>query len=858
MKKRWKIYTVSACVAMIGLVSLIFGPILRGAPAVDVAKYVQAAGQTAPATELKFLSDNGNVVSGMKLTAQTDGLSLYFNEETAEIAVLVRKSGKIWRSNPENRDKDAIASSFEKERLASQFTLSFRDAIGTLTTFTSFADSVKRKQFKSEKIAGGVRVTYTLGDMSVGIEALPKRISKQRMQEKVLSKLDEATAKYVSNRYFPLDSNPDVLERLDTAVSRALVLGRMLDAFARAGYTKEDLAFDNKENGIAGAAAEDRPNFTVPVDYRLEGDSLVVYVPVGQIQESKGYRILTLELLDFFGAAGAGEQGYMLVPDGSGSLIRLNNGKFKEEVYVQRIYGDDENDNGWRRGQIAEPARLPVFGLKAGDDAWFAVIEKGEGIASVNADVNGRQNSYNYAYASFAIRGEDTLELYKGDKVDEIQLLTESRYEGDLQIRYNFLTGSDASYSGMARLYRNKLVKDGVLKPRKAKKNLPFYVDILGAVEKRKTFLGVPYKGLVPMTTFAEAGEIADKLKSSGVSNLQMRYLGWFNGGLNHKIPERVSVEGKLGGKSGLRQLASHIQAQGGRLYPDVAFQHVFFGDWNFKPASDAARFVTREQAIRYPYNRALNSMDSDLGHYYLLSPAKLPYFVERFISGYNRYGLDSIALRDLGDLLHADYRVNRVVFRDTAKNIVTQQLGKLKIAYPNVMVAGGNAYALRYADQLINIPTTSSGFNVTDGEVPFYEMVLHGYLDYAGSPMNLDDEQDLTFHLLRSVEYGAAPHFLWSYQSSSELKFTPYNTLFSTDYRDWLEQAADLYGKLNRALGGLQSVPIAEHIRVKPDVAKVRYENGTSLYINYTDKPVTVDGVTIEAKNFAVGGDTK
>uniref|UniRef100_UPI001330BB5B DUF5696 domain-containing protein n=1 Tax=Klebsiella pneumoniae TaxID=573 RepID=UPI001330BB5B len=66
--------------------------------------------------------------------------------------------------------------------------------------------------------------------------------------------------------------------------------------------------------------------------------SLTVTVPLGQVKENGPYRIRNIDLLAYFGAAGADENGYMFVPDGSGSLIHLNNGKVKEEQYVQRVY----------------------------------------------------------------------------------------------------------------------------------------------------------------------------------------------------------------------------------------------------------------------------------------------------------------------------------------------------------------------------------------------------------------------------------------------------------------------------------------------------------------------------------------
>ncbi|MFD1134404.1 DUF5696 domain-containing protein [Paenibacillus urinalis] len=856
MRKKTKLYAALACILVVCCVTgLVNFMVNKGVPAVSTASYVQQTEEPASAKELIFLVSGDNDVPGLKLVEETDELGLYFNQETTEFAVLNKRSGKLWRSNPADRGEDVKASSFEKEELSSQLSVTFWDRNGQVNTFSNFSQSISRNQFKAEKIEGGIRITYTMGDMSLGIDALPKLISKQRMEEKILNKLDEKEALYVSNRYYPQTSNPEILERLDTAFPNELVLQRILKDFQQVGYTAEDLAFDNEQNGIPASFSSDRPSFTIPLDLRIESGSLLVSVPVQHIEESKGYRISNINLLGFFGAAGREEQGYMLVPDGTGSLIYLNNNKTNAEVYAQRIYGNDENDNSVSKGQVTESVRLPVFGLKTGDEAWFASIEKGDAIASIHADVAGRNNSYNSIFSSFSIRGEDELELYKGTQVEEIQLLTEERYEGEISVRYHFLSGSEANYSGMAMYYRELLKNQGVLTPLSEKESMPFYLTVLGAVDKQKSFLGVPYKGMVSMTSFKEANHIAERLHTDGVENLQMRYLGWFNKGLNHNVPTKVEVEGALGSKGDFMNLANKLEAMGGKLYPDVAFQHVYQEGDGFTPASDAARFVTREEALKSPFNRSLNTMDKDLGKYYLLSPVKLPYYVERFMKSYAGIDNDALALRDLSDSLHADYRVNRVIFRETAKQIVVKELEKIKKQYRNILVAGGNAYSFAYADQLVNVPTSTSLFNITDEAVPFYQMVLHGYADYAGSPINLDNEQDMQFHLLRSLELGMAPHFLWTNESSSKLKFTPYDTFYSTEYTTWYDSAVKLYGEVNDILADLRTVPIAKHVRHAPGVVEVQYENGVFIYVNYTDEAVEVHGIRIDARNFTVGG---
>lgn len=858
MTKRTKWGIALAVLLLVGIATFVTWLNVKGAPAVDPKSYVKASDELEPGTELVVLQGGKRPVPGMSLVAKNDVLELYYDPETTEVAVSDLRTGQIWRSNPEGREQDALATGYFKELMSSQFSITFRDDRGMLSTFINYADSIAREQFTAESIEDGIRITYTLGDMSVGIEALPKLISKERMEEKILSKLDEQTARFFSTKYFPLKSDPNVMERIDPAVERPLTLKRMMEILEQVGYTEEDLAFDNEQNGVENAASEDRPRFTVPLEYRLVGDSLEVTVPVHRIEEKEGYKLRSINLLEYFGAAGTEDDGYMLVPDGTGGLIYLNNGKHSAEVYSQRVYGIDQNDNAFRRTQIAQRARLPVFGMKIGNHAWFAEIVEGDSVAGINADISGRNTGYNNMYASFSLRGEDTLEIYKGTQWEEIQLLTDERIPYNVSVRYSFLSGKDASYSGMARHYRERLEERGVLKPLADERDLPLFVSVLGAVDKRKTFLGVPYRGMVPMTTFEEASELADRLHEDGVSNIRMRYMGWFNKGMNHNIATKIKVVDALGSLKELKALDEKLASAGGRLYPDVAFQHVFADTADFAPASDAARYVTREVAEQTPYNRAFNAMDYDLGRYYLLSPAKLPHFVESFIKAYKKVGITGVSLRDLGDLLHSDFRVKRIVFRDQAKAIVEQQLAKIREAYPDVLITGGNAYALAVSDQIVNTPVATSKFNLTDEEVPFLQMVLHGYADYAGSPINLSDEQDLEVHMLKHAELGAAPHFFWSKASSSNLKFTRYDHLFSTEYAYWYDGALDMYKKLNDVLGPLRQAKIEEHIRHREGVVEVRYDNGTSVYVNYTDQPVTVNGVTIEAKQFTTGGEKR
>ena len=78
-----------------------------------------------------------------------------------------------------------------------------------------------------------------------------------------------------------------------------------------------------------------------------------------------------------------------------------------------------------------------------------------------------------------------------------------------------------------------------------------------------------------------------------------------------------------------------------------------------------------------------------------------------------------------------------------------------MKQTVGRVMISGGNAYTLPYADVLVNAPSTS-GYNLTDKN-SFLQMVIHVYR-LRGDPLNFS--HDRRAGLLKAVETGAYPYF--------------------------------------------------------------------------------------------------
>lgn len=669
---------------------------------------------------------------------------------------------------------------------------------------------------------------------------------------------------------------PEVLKERPVYVlkprARAWDLEEMVALLKEADVSPVDLQRDYEALGLDPSEANPVV-FGVAIEYVLDGKNLVVRVPADSLKypvdaptdfgTNAAYPLYSISVLPYFGAMGTSAEGYILVPDGSGALITLNNGKTQVPAYAVRVYGADRAlDAVQTQRTLTTQVCLPVFGIKAGEDALFGVIEGAKAAGRISADVAGRTDSYNKVYTAFAVipRGTTSLESYtewrqgaSGTR-QSINVYQARPFQEDIVIRYSFLHGEDASYSGMARTYQDYLVSTGVLTGlADGTDDLPFVLELVGAISVRRPVLGTPRYVVEPLTTFDQAKEIVDRFTVAGVREIAVRYTGWIQGGLYHTFPDGVRVEKALGGQKKLVELSSYLSGRGVDLYPDVAFVTVYQnklldGFWTMR---DSARYLNKKPAVEPAYHLISSQLDTTRS-FNVLSARRLPSVVSAFAQDYSKLGIAGLSLKDLGAQVNSDFRedLSELVDREQAVQITQAQMamltGERKL---KLMVEMGNDYSLPYASFVVGAPLDSSRYNILDRSVPFYQMVMHGYLNYAGSPLNM--AQDPVFERLRTIESGAVPYYQLTYSESSEVKRTRANHLFAMNFEDWVDEAAEFYEEANRILGPLHGLRIVDHSELSPLVFQTLYENGNAVLVNYNDVDVTISGVTIPAKGY-------
>ena len=141
------------------------------------------------------------------------------------------------------------------------------------------------------------------------------------------------------------------------------------------------------------------------------------------------------------------------------------------------------------------------------------------------------------------------------------------------------------------------------------------------------------------------------------------------------------------------------------------------------------------------------------------------------------------------------------------------------------------------------------------DETIPLYQMVTHGCADYAGKPINTLTSENLRQDLLRLVEYGASPRYIFTWEDATEMKYTGLNKYYATTFSTWAEEAAANYGYVNGALAPVSGAHMTAHEKLSDTLVRVSYSNGVTIYVNYGMQDASADGFTIPAADYLVMG---
>ena len=680
-------------------------------------------------------------------------------------------------------------------------------------------------------------------------------------------------------------------------------------------YTYDELEYDHELTEYE-AQEKELPLFRLAVEYTFDDKGMTATIPAKSIRyNSTNYALLTIVLLPYFGATSVKDTGnisrnggYIFIPDGSGTLLNYYKDDGAVSVGTQStgtIYGIDFSKVTLPEGTAnAENAKIPVFGLteeyevttstsrinrpskteyESFSRGFVGIITAGETFANITANLGQMAWSnlattsmeYNAVYASFSTTQADTVEtggtLGSGSSMSTT---IDTKYTGNYSVKYIMLSdpniskkaGADTyepTYVGMANAYRDYLIGGGQLDKLTAaeiESGIPLYVESFGAIKATSSFLTFPITVTTPLTTFEDVKTMMDYFSENGISNQRFILTGFGNGTMTRRYyPTYVKWESKLGGKSGFKKLLSYADTNGYLIYPEYDFMNI----QAFKAGFSMRRYAAKTMSGRYGTFREYSYVYQKFmgfGKENLISAGALAEIYEKFSKKYNKYNIGALSVKTMGNELNSDFNDKNPITREEAKQYIIEVLASMKEDNDKLLLSGGNAYVFPYATDIIELPLDNSGYAISTYSVPFMGIVLHGYMNYAGSAVNM--EGDTKYALLKALENGAGLYFILSYRNTDLVKTSDISDYYSMMFDTLQDEVVEYYKALNGAIGDLQNATITAHsfptaYRMSSDVAAVLFgisvkagENYKTATQNYLKAVETVDGLIKNQQN--------
>lgn len=593
----------------------------------------------------------------------------------------------------------------------------------------------------------------------------------------------------------------------------------------------------------------------VPLAVTLSENGLRVQLLFGEVQEENAdYRLMDVSLLPYFGAAGPEEQGYMLLPDGSGALLRFNNGKTAFGVYSKPVYSNDDYESERFRTRRGEPIMLPVFGMHyeaaeepAGDrkEAGFlAAAYSGAALATLNAVPGGVNCSYNNAWFSFTYRASRSTSILSRTWAEKSFNMISRSTASDVDpvVEYSFLASESTGYTAMARQLGETLRTLGMEPLESARPKL--VLDVYNSVRKLGYTLGIPHEKSAVVTSFEETAAILKDFENTPVA---LRLLGWDkDGAAGGSVRYRYRPASSAGGKQGLEALLSYAGEHGVELYLEAEAARFTDGTLRFNSMFHTASQITNKPIQVYSYRRSTNEQNTALPVGSLLAPHLLPDVLDRLESALPD-SVSGLSLGSVSQYPYADYGKEY----SSPENTAQVMAGLLEQASETRGLYAENPawYALPYLRVAADIPLASSEYDFFDESVPFVQLALRGLVTLSTPSLNLSGSPEKVF--LKAVETGSSLKFSFIGSSYDVVRDTQLNTLYGARYELWKDSAAAWQARLEEALHGLESAAVLEHRMLTETVAAVVYDNGEEILVNYGEKPFTAGGDTVEPLSY-------
>lgn len=549
-------------------------------------------------------------------------------------------------------------------------------------------------------------------------------------------------------------------------------------------------------------------SLTLPVSFILRGTVLEASCDLSLVEKSEGLTLISIAFLPYFGAVRykAGEGGlsaiedYFLLPDGAGALMHTGVEDDNRSA-VFSVYSKEYHE-------YSVPCSLGAYGIKRGDRALAVTVTEGDENSLIKVfRSNADSENINRIYPEFIIT---PVSGFSGN------IKAAESYKGKLAVSYELLSGKNASYIGIATSVRQALIKNSFLKDSISENEYPLYVRVTGSVDGSKKEAA---------TSFQQAENLLNILKSKGINNINMILEGFFKKGLSADSSSKIGISSVCGGEADLSALLNFSSTQSLRVFAgiDLLTSH---------SALDASKGISGEKTELIRENELAPYIGEEILKAYYVRPSVLSSGTRNIVSLMKKFPFTGVSILDSSETQGAVYDSSGDSFGKYFDEINSSLSAVSSVS--SVMLRGSSFNIVKNADYL-DCVSFSSYLPVTDAyrTVPFIPAVLHGSVIYSGEAANTTEFSRL--QLLKSAEYGAAVSYLWNFSENSD-KYYEHN----------LSEAVDFYLKAEKDFTFLASKRITDHFIYEDGVFCTEYEGGVRIFVNYNNYSVIIGDVAV------------
>src|SRR3989339_49282 len=555
----------------------------------------------------------------------------------------------------------------------------------------------------------------------------------------------------------------------------------------------------------------------IRLDYtvKLTEEGFEIKVLRETIEEYGPNRLLKLYLYEFFGTVNSDDiPGYFFIPSGNGALVRFTPSSAISNVYRARFYGSDK----YRVGSSPETLlNYPVFGVVHGvnQNGMLVEVKEGAEYAEYLYTPPTYQTTFHSQNALFLMRENHVQPLSATENI--------TIYESEIKdynptLSFTILEGDDANYIGFAKTYKENLVERGILDESYAPDGVGMHVDVLMKEYEK----GLLFKKNFVMTSFGDLKEINRDLVERGVTNIHYTLRGYNRGGYSDRSYDNYKLDRSIGSPDDVTDL-------------DVSYYYDPTIKLSYRKSmpSESLKMVNRRQ---YSISRSRGEYFEYLVDLNVIED----HFSQAYETLNNRGG---IALDGISNELNSNETMTRTEVMGVYNDMFTERMPMYRPDYYNLSHASKVYMNLIYHNR--------SRF-FTDS-VPFEQILLSGYMELYSQFLNFSP--NIHVDVLKVIEYGINPAFLITYRPSHLLSRSISKDLYATYYGNLDTYMVETYEKVNEALQDVMGHEIIWREVISSGVVRVDYDNGMSIYVNYTNQIVTTEGIIINPLDAVVKG---